>query len=204
MKITTKDLRLIRKLETQEFPEFIERNIYASPHTNYFYFAPSWHFESGLLTEEILEDIRMNGRQILSVGSGAAYLERFLSKKLGVKREQITLSDSSSNMPEGFEKFTFDMYGEWPNFRKNFDYMLFPESVLLNCRFDGLQPRQEGLYHLIKNSLARMKPVGQIRINGHSQCDDYPDAVEKWLKEEHTDSKLVYTPQLIVVERSKV
>lgn len=192
---------VIRDLEKQEFPEFAKEDIHAPPQNNNFYFAPSWHFRSGLLTQELVDEIKDKDRQILSVGSGEAYLERFLVKRLGVKREQITLSDKYPVIPEGFEKFVFDMYREWPNFGKEFDYVIFPESVLLNARFEHNTQKQTGLYHIVESSLATMKPIGQIRINGHSQIEENADIVKRWLERDHTDSKLIYSPRLIVVER---
>lgn len=192
---------VVRDLERQEFPEFANDDIYAPPENNNFYFAPSRHFRSGLLTQELVEDIRDNNRQILSVGTGAGYLERFLTKRLGVKRGQITLSDKYPIMPEGFERVTFDMYRKWPDFGKEFDYVIFPESVLLNVRFKHNPQRQAGLYHIVENSLATMKPVGQIRINGHCQIDENAETVKRWLECDHTDSRFIYDPALIVVER---
>lgn len=192
---------VIRELEKREFPEFAQDDIYGPPQNSNFYFAPSWHVRSGLLTPELVDDIKNNNRQMLSVGSGAGYLERFLATKLGVKREQITLSDKNPVMPEDFERFVFDMYGKWPDFGKEFDYVIFPESVLLNVRFEHDPQKQIGLYHIIENSLATMKPVGQIRINGHCQIEENADVVKRWLERDHTDSKLRRTYPLIVVER---
>lgn len=192
---------VVRALERQEFPEFASEDIYDPLEHNNFYFAPSWHFRSGLLTQELVDSIKDDDSQILSVGSGAGYLERFLVNRLGVKRGQITLSDRYPVMPEGFEKFIFDMYGEWPDFGKEFDCIIFPESVLLNVRFERDPQRQEGLYHIIENSLATMKAAGQIRINGHCQPEENADSVKRWLERYHTDSRLTYTPRLITVER---
>jgi len=191
----------IRELEKLKFGEFINEQIYGPQFTNNFYFAPSWHIGCGLLTEDLIKDIRDNGRQILSVGSGAAYLERFLVDTMDVKREQITLSDLIPIMPESFHRFVFDMYRTWPNFRKEFDYVIFPESVLLNCRFDNDSEKQKGLYHLIESSLAALKPLGQIRINGHCQIEENVEMVAALLATDHPDSRLTYSSQLIVVEK---
>jgi len=190
----------IRYLEGYEFQEFAEEDVYIPTQNKYAYFAPSWHFRHELLTQELVNDIRKNKRQVLSVGSGAGYLERFLVKILGVKMEQITLSDKHQVMPEGFERFTFDMYGKWPDFGKQFDYVLFPESALLNVWPEqGLQ-RPEELYHLIENSLVAMNRFGQMRINGHSQSEESAATVGRWLKRYYPSSKLTYNPNLIVVK----
>jgi hypothetical protein len=204
----------VREMEKVEFPKFKKRDIYAPSHNIHFYFAPSWHFKSGLLTEELTNDIRDNKRQLLSVGSGAAYLERFLTKRLAIDSSQIVLSDISPIMPSGFERFVFDMHKTWPNFKRKFDYVIFPESVLVNILdekcymkndfYAQMLVRQNHLYHLIKSSLKVMNPHGQMRMNGHCQLDDNINAVERRLKEDprgiFSGCNLSYDRNLIVVK----
>jgi hypothetical protein len=191
----------VKELEKYDFPEFDITGIYAPPNKSHFYFSPSWHFRSGLMTKEIVEDIKDNGKLMLSIGSGSGALERFLVNQLGIGRNQITLSDKSPVMPEEFDSYIFDMFKEWPNFGKKFDYVIFPESVLLNVRYEYSPARQAGLYHIIEKSLATMKSFGQIRMNGHCQIEENSDEVNRRLKRDHLDSNLMYKPQLIVVER---
>src|SRR3989344_3320890 len=94
IKVKTKTFdRYVRDLEKGVFPEFEKEDIYCPPNNQHMYFAPSWHFRSGLLTREIVDDLKVNHRALLSVGSGSAYLERFLVKVCGVRSEQIVLSD---------------------------------------------------------------------------------------------------------------
>lgn len=191
----------IRHLERQILPEFFSEDFFCPPNQYYVYFAPSWHFRSGLLSKALVDDIRDNNRQILSVGSGKAYLERFLVEKLGIKNGQITLSDNQEVMPDDFRQFIFDMHSTWPSFGINFDYVLFPESNLLNARYNGNPQRQAGLYHLISNSLNTMNPTGQIRINGCFQTEENVRAVEVRLKRRREDLKLEYNQNLLVIGR---
>lgn len=69
----------IREIEKTLFPEFQKEDIYAPENANYFYFAPSWHFKRGLVTEADVNDfLSDNAKKLLSVGSGVAFLERLL------------------------------------------------------------------------------------------------------------------------------
>ena len=190
----------VRELEKEEFPEFKENDIYCPPNNSYMYFSPRWHLRSELWTKEIAEDLK-NNKMILSVGSGQAYLERFLVKYLGVKSEQIVLSDKDLVMPNGFKQYRFDMYEQWPNFTCEFNYVIFPESVLLNCRFTDNINKQKGLYHLLEEALKATRANGQIRISGHSQNPDNIDIVKGKLSRTHLDLKLSYDRGLIVVNK---
>jgi len=101
---------LVRKLEAEEFPEFSDRDNYFPPDRPWVYFSPSSHLRTDLLTENIIRDLRRNDKMVLSVGSGTAYLERFLVKYFGIKKEQITLSDKEKVMPKDFAQLNFNMY----------------------------------------------------------------------------------------------
>ena len=76
----------VRNLEIKNFPEFKKDQICSPFQNGYMYFAPSWHFENGLLNQEDIENLKQNNKQLLSVGSGTAYLERFLVKRFGIKK----------------------------------------------------------------------------------------------------------------------
>ncbi|MDO8655640.1 MAG: hypothetical protein Q7K45_00240, partial [Nanoarchaeota archaeon] len=143
----------------------------------YFIFAPSHHFrpQKPLMTEEIVTDLKETKKRILSVGYGPAYLERLLVSRLGVKPEQITLADISDEYAlDGFEFYQFDMHQDWPNFGKRFDYVLFPESPLINFNFSGdmdhlsttlrQRDRENGLYRLLVRSLNVLNSPGQARL----------------------------------------
>ncbi len=184
------------------FPEFQGEDIHASQNTNYFYFAPSWHFRSGLVNEQDVQDfLSHDSKKILSIGSGAAFLEKLLVK-LGINKENITLSDiNPKDVPSDFRSKTIDMYNEWGDLgQEQYDLILFPESVLLNVRFKTDRQRQDGLYHLILQSLQHLSTHGTIRINGHSQVSENIYAVMERLKNEGYTVEITFTSNLIEVK----
>ncbi len=202
--------RLIRKLEIEAFPELAEDDFsmnHIDDGKNVF-FTPNAHFspKHPLLTEEIITDLRENNKNLLSVGSGPAYLELLLVKKLGINLEQLTLTDISNEyLPSGFESHLFDMYEEWPSFGKLFDYVIFPESVLINTRFKTSSERRQGLYHIISNSLDVMKEQGEIRINGHCQLSDNVCKVADRLVHKYPCVKVTYyDSELLTVTKTRV
>lgn len=131
----------IRDLETKMFPEFKPAHNHNSHQIDleptmhlglgYAAFPPSWHFRSGLITEQMVKDLIENQKTLLSVGAGPAHLERLLVE-LGVNRKNIVLADKFTEfIPEGFARYRFDMFGRWPDFREIFDYIIFPQSIFL-------------------------------------------------------------------------
>ncbi len=193
----------IRELEMSMFPEFQEEDIHASKNINYFYFAPSWHFRSGLVSERDVQDfLSHDSKKILSIGSGAAFLEKLLVK-LGINKENITLSDiNPKDLPSEFKSKTIDMYSDWGDLdQEQYDLIIFPESVLLNVRFKIDKQRQDGLYHLILQSLKHLCENGTIRINGHSQVSENIHAVIERLKNDGYTVEITFTDNLIEVKR---
>ncbi|MDD5337382.1 MAG: hypothetical protein PHS02_02765 [Candidatus ainarchaeum sp.] len=69
---------------------------------------------------------------MLSVGSGASHMERFLVQGLKVPKENIFVSDiplvERARNFFGSNSVEFSMNGEWPDFRHKFDYIIFPQS----------------------------------------------------------------------------
>jgi len=196
MKTQKEYQRKIIELEEKLFPELNKLDPHRMSNfglegSNYLFYRPNHFFEVNkpLLTEDIVNDLRENDRQILSVGCGPAYLERLLVEGLGVKPEQVVLSDISENhIPSGFEFYQFDMIKEWPDFGKEFDYIIFPESVLIttedidcqginlysdywscssDAEFSAIKHFINNLSHIVANSLKVLKSPGQIRIGGH-------------------------------------
>jgi len=170
----------IQKLQHEEFPGIINdlEHIPQYEGENVI-FAPSHHFRTSkpLMTEEIITDLRNKQKKLLSVGCGPAYLERLLVSRLGIKPKQITLADlSSEHIPDDFEFHQFDMHQDWPDLNKTFDYIIFPESPLINVNFSASldmtmlsevirQPdRERGLYHLLVSSLNVLNSPGQARL----------------------------------------
>ena len=128
----------IRELEIKMFPEFQKEDIYGPENNSNFYFAPSWHFRNGLVTEaDVNNFLTDNTKKLLSIGSGAAFLEKLL-ERLGIGRDNITLSDvDSRDLPQDFRSKTFDMWGEWSSLdNEQYDLIIFPESILINIRFE--------------------------------------------------------------------
>jgi len=166
----------IKMLEKQDFPEFRDyegkgrfgRGKYIN-RGNWVDYPPSHHFETGLITLDIVSDLIESNKKLLSVGCGNAYLERFLVNRMGVKKEQISLADyiepehRPPKVPEDFKSYFFDMYQEWPALDDSFDDVMFPDSILLHSH-----PKEEMeycLYWLMENALSNLQPNGQIRAS---------------------------------------
>lgn len=201
-------LGIIKRLEKIDFPEFknedimLDSNIY-SPEGRYCYFSPSWHFKRKLVTSDILKDLRQNNKRILSVGSGPAYLERFLVRHFSIKPGQIVLSDiHDKNIPEGFEKYIFDMNGKWPEFKDTFDYVIFPESFTAISTIANTGGEiKKCLLYIFNNALRVTNPGGQIRGDGHCQIPEYIETVENFLQVTYPGTKIDYTGSLVVVKK---
>lgn len=168
----------IKTIQEEEFPGVFDEYGFAKEDDGkHFIFAPSHHFEpSGpLMTEEIVDDLRENQKKLLSVGCGPAHLERLLASRLGIDPKKITLADISDEYnTDRFTFYRFDMHKDWPELDGPFDYIIFPESPLINLNFRGdstfyfgkiCQPhREEGLYNLLARSLDILNAPGKVRL----------------------------------------
>ncbi len=205
----------IKQLQEKEFPGEIDHNEHIPRFDgSYIMFAPSHHFRpaSSLMTKELVDDLSENGKKILSVGCGPAYLERLLVSRLGVDKDQITLADISSEyVPEGFRFYQFDMHKDWPSFDRTYDYVLFPESVLLNVNFSskrgcfiGLhrQPeRERGLSNILYRSLSVLNKPGQVRMtSGVMQI--VKQHVKRLIESQYPDVTMGYEGELTYVDRN--
>ncbi len=158
----------VRELEKEMFPEFKDDDVLQPEKNPNFYFASSWHFKSGLMTDEVVRSlVADDSKKLLSMGSGPAYLERLLTK-LGVKKENITLVDIDPKyVPPDFTSKIFDMYSEWTDLGDElYDLIIFPESTLFHSRFKTDQEIIDGAYTLIASALSHLKPGGTIRMTG--------------------------------------
>ncbi len=176
----------MRELEAQLFPEFRNEDFCIdSPETNNFYFAPNVHFKKDLITEADVENFRKDPkRQMLSVGSGPAYLERLLVH-LGVNKDSITLADKEPrDLPTDFKTKIFDMFGEWPEFEDNqkFDLIVFPENPSINVHYDYGKPRIQAFSSLFAKALRHLKPGGEIKITGNPNVEEITEKVEQELR----------------------
>ena len=157
----------VRELEKEMFPEFKDKDILQPENNPNFYFAPSWHFKSGVMTDEVVQELVSNdSKKLLSMGSGPAYLERLLTE-LGVKKENITLVDiNPKDVPPDFTSKIFDMHGEWTDLGDElYDLIIFPESTLFGTNFKTDEGITDGAYRLIASALSHLKPGGTIRMS---------------------------------------
>ncbi len=167
----------IKAVQDEEFPDTFDYLEFSKKDDGtYYFFAPSHHFKLSkpLMTENIVTDLKDNKKRLLSVGCGPAYLERLFVSRLGVKPAQITLADISDEYaPDGFEFYKFDMYQDWPNLGRTFDYVIFPESIFLdkfsyeintNSFITRYLDQEDGLCRLLYRSLNILNPLGQIRL----------------------------------------
>jgi len=169
-------------------------------------FAPSHHFKSyrPLMTEDIVRDLAINRKRLLSIGCGPAFLEQLLCSRLGVNPSQVSLADlSREGVPEGFTFYQFDMYQEWPPIKDAIDYIIFPECALIGVPtsddFEADQSRcRQALYNLISRSLRLLNPSGQVRLSGGGIGSCRDAAIERVLSEfpnisyGHTGEEFVY------------
>jgi hypothetical protein len=97
----------------------------------YVYFAPSYALRSGLLNEELLVQLFQHPDwKILSVGAGGAFLEKFLIQIGAVARDNLIVADYNSNdLPAELNAAVFDMNKPWPALGREFNLILFSESL---------------------------------------------------------------------------
>jgi hypothetical protein len=145
---------------------------------NNIYYLPSHYFLREFISENDVADLVAQSKKIFSVGSGPAYLERFLVHR-GVKMENIQLSDkrTDTHLPGlGFTRL--DMFGEWDHIENGpFDLIIFPESVMIpfdQKRADDWSIEEKDLYladkihRLAAKALSHLAPNGEIRMIGPS------------------------------------
>lgn len=166
---------VIETLEKEMFPEFAGLccNSFTSNGSTYNCFAPSHFFRQGLLTNQDVERLKEKERNILSIGSGPAHLERMLVK-LGIPIENISLSDvTETNLPPGFRTHIFDMHSEiWPQLEEGpFDLIIIPEAFsvsLPSLPFDQYMRNSSiiarMLSDVIHKAVQNLKPNGELRI----------------------------------------
>ncbi len=150
----------------------------------YVYFAPAWHVRFGLITPKLVEDLQQ-GKNMLSVGCGPAYLERLLAKTFNIPQENIGLADREPVYLKGFRSYQFDMFKAWKGVKGKFDYIIFPESLVAcmervgrlrkDFRGTGYAPTMgfENLrLELIKKALTYINRPGQIRASPYPSYED--------------------------------
>jgi hypothetical protein len=172
--------KYVKDLQLDEFGDIFDRyELCREDDGKHFFFAPSSHctMYTPLFTPKMLADLQENAASMLSVGAGPAYLEELLVRRMGVNKSQITLADISGEyIPSGYVFYQFDMHQEWPEFDKEFNYVILPESSLINVNFDDRtifdgddikQPNREvGFYNLLIRGLQVLAPKGEVRVSG--------------------------------------
>src|SRR3989344_2636912 len=120
----------VRIKQGKLFPQFKEGDIIEDNRTSYGFFAPSYYFDPNapFITPEIVRELT-EGKRMLSVGCGPAYLERFLVRAEKISSTRIELADIDPHYRRrGFKMHVFDMLKPWPGFEGKFDYTIFPNS----------------------------------------------------------------------------
>jgi hypothetical protein len=156
------DEKTVRIMEARLFPEFAHSPNYVAD--GFMYSAPSYHFASGLITEEMIDDLKQGGN-LLSVGAGKAHLELFLVQALDIPAVSITAADVALLDGLPFATRQFDMYDAWPQLGQ-FDYVIFPKSVFLRGPQKRATPEAD-LIHLLQQSYDALTPAGQVRMTGY-------------------------------------
>lgn len=106
-------------------------DIYYIEKKNYSYFSAMWYFKAEIITPDLIQNLTQNAA-LLSVGCGEGHLERLLNKGFDIPKKNIHTSDlylDQKIFQAGFRHHLFDLTSPWPNLKKKFDYILFPESL---------------------------------------------------------------------------
>lgn len=170
----------IRSLQEEVFPglELDPDKAYVGGN-GWDFMTPSYHFKPPypLLTEEIIYDLKANGKKLLDVGCGPAYLEILMVSKLGINLEQITLADISDKyIPQGFRFVRFDMFGKWPELGDSFDYIIFPSYPWREQSGEwSTEKIMERMYCAFGSAIGVLNGHGRIRMN----CAVGPDLRKK-------------------------
>jgi len=194
------DINHMKELERQIFQEinmhcdfFVDKN-----HDNWTTFAPHHYArDPAILTEQFVNNIK-NGANLLSVGCGRAYLEQFLVRAYNIDSHNIVIADNlEHNIPKLFEFHKFDMYNSWPDFKKKFDYIIFPESIV----FDKIGP-EEGMTHLLIEASQRLLPQGEIRIKGYGIADEIVKETAQKLNEKLDINQLYFGKDYLALKKN--
>ncbi len=172
----------VRELEERLFPDACDSNdsVHMKSDGYSWLYRPSHHASTGLVTDADVTLLSRQGTRLLSVGAHPASLERTLVA-LGVPAENIVAADVlpvDAETDRPFERVQFDMLGSWPDIGM-FDRIIFPESlcIALADRLKQVGPHGDTpfatdaletrlLSEVLCSALARLRPGGEIRMNG--------------------------------------
>jgi len=187
----------IKQTQERLFGDRLKSDDYlkAEARAQHTYFSPYWHARHGLVTPELVRDLKTQDQNLLSVGSGPALLERTLVE-LGIDPNKITVSDVDENsLPKDLKTSVFDMHETWPDTVGQHSVIIFPESIRVNTQ----ENRGEAFYNIVKRSLSHLAPGGQIRMDGYSLPSKTVEQVIKRLKDEGFDIQTEQTKELLVI-----
>lgn len=123
----------VRRLEERLFSDNLEPycpDDMKNEGRNYMHFRPSHHFETGLVTEEDVENLRRPTARLLSIGAFPPFLERTLIE-LGIPATNIVIADEEPAILQAdipCKKVLLNVKGDWPDIG-TFDRIIFPESL---------------------------------------------------------------------------
>ncbi len=190
----------LKALQKRMFGQHLKNDDYILTHpgAEHSYFSPYYHFIKGLVSEELVEELKSQpDTKILSVGAGPAYLEQLLVS-MGIDRERFVLSDMDSQvLPEEFKRFSFDMYSAWPRNLGKFFLILFPESVRIHS---GNPPAV--FEDLLRQALDSLEEGGEIRMDGHGQNSKVTDRIKLHLTEEGYAIDIQNDGKLLIVTKT--
>jgi hypothetical protein len=192
----------IKNLERKIFSDmiFYGDDISCKDHTKdekiWIFFAPHFYAETpAIIKENLITKLQGNG-QLLSMGSGPAYLEQFLVQAYNIPIENITLSDIDDKYtPKDFNFKKFNMHRDWPKFDKRFDYIIYPESIFLDSNpaddnVHDYNKKIEMFTYLVEKSLEILNLQGEILMKGIIPAKNVVDNILEEIK--ITNSELEY------------
>src|SRR5581483_6834837 len=141
-------LEQIKKVQEQLFADRLKSDDYlkAEAGAQHTYFSPYWHARHGLVTPELVANLKTKDQSMLSVGSGPALLERTLIE-LGVDPDKITVSDlDEKSLPKDLKIEVFDMHQTWPDSLGQHSVIVFPESIRVNTQAN----KGEAFYNIVR------------------------------------------------------
>lgn len=179
-------IEVIRQLEERLFADQLDDKDPTRMHSPGYswYYRPSHHIKTGLITERDIEELSKPGKRVLSVGANPANLEQVLCE-LGVPAENILIADKDpavANSGGQMEKIIFDATEPWPEIG-TFDLIIFPESLCISLT-DNIKKAEphlsqqsetafpndaleaELLAVVLSQALQRLRRGGDIRANG--------------------------------------
>ncbi len=200
---------VVREMELVEFPEFPEWGIISSKDTGK-YFSPSHHVSRGLVDEEVIRDLRENGKFALTLGCGRAYLEQLLVKRFGVLPSQIELvniNPQEQDIPAEFRSYSFDVTEKWPRLDRTYDYVFIPESFTCLNKYkrniEGDSPEIAACYDLLLRSLSVLNINGQIRGDGHCYRNEELEALKHRMQNCPVPNLFRGTRKLLIVKKAQ-